>query len=961
MSLPRWLGLVCLFCLSALAPAAGAVRPAPAQVPGAPLLQRFGPADYNAPPAQLAVASDRRGRMLFGNVEGVLRYDGESWQLIDTPGHSPAYSMARGEDGHVYVGSYDSFGWLVTDAYGRTRYRQLMSRSHLTGRQRHIGIVWSVLPTSRGIYFRSQQSLHYLDYAHRQPRSWPLPDQARAFYVDGNSLYARYQGKGFGRVVDGVFHLAPGGARFAHAPLAALLPMHGWRLLVGNDGFYRADAHGIEPLPADAGHSLRGHRPYTATRLADGGIAVGCRDGTLFQYSAGLQLRRRLQLGHFAISALGQDREDGLWAATGGGLVRVAMPSPWSFLGGPQGVNGSVLDVAWYDDALWLAGSDGINRLSQHGQRSVVEHMPWTAYEGFALLSTDRGLLIGDRDGLLVLDPGQDKPRTLFGKNADSGYILLRSSYEPDLVYALGDHGLFLIGLRNGRWQPLASLDMASINAADLIESGPGILWVDNSRGGPRRLHIDTASGTVLRQTVYGATDGLDLDPHEGSVIYRLDGAIHVVSGHKGYRFDGTRFVPDTTAPFSLVDRPDELTVTDTALGTYAYTSRQLWHRAPGAGRWTKIHLNPGLAAGYNQLRVNRDGILRISTWTGLLQYDPRQRPPAPAPLKLYLDRLSTRSSNGEEKARSLPVHRQDAPIRVPPGHSLALHYSMVSMSGAQFRYRLPGAMPDWSEWGDGDIVIRPLRPGAHVLDVQARSRNGRSIVSRTLPLDTMPRWYQHWWTWLAGLAGLGALGALIARTALRHRILRYERANLELEARIAARTSELQAANRKLEELATEDALTGVANRRALEQGIKREWIRCMDQRCSLSALMIDIDHFKQFNDRHGHLEGDRCLQTVAGHLRAHHNPRRELLARYGGEEFALLLPGLTLEDAYRRAESLRASMAGACHDITVSVGVAGFVPRPDLEPESLLRRADAALYRAKHAGRNRVETDTD
>jgi diguanylate cyclase (GGDEF)-like protein len=201
-------------------------------------------------------------------------------------------------------------------------------------------------------------------------------------------------------------------------------------------------------------------------------------------------------------------------------------------------------------------------------------------------------------------------------------------------------------------------------------------------------------------------------------------------------------------------------------------------------------------------------------------------------------------------------------------------------------------------------------------------------------------------------------LSAISVRTLVQRKTRRYRRANRKLEARISERTRELREANRLLAELATEDALTGVANRRALEQGMQREWMRCMDQRRPLSALMIDIDHFKQFNDRHGHLEGDHCLAAFAQLLRNQHNPDRELLARYGGEEFALLLPGLTLEQALGRAGNLHASIAASDLGITVSIGVAGFIPDPDLHPEKLLEQANAALYHAKRTGRNRVES---
>lgn len=183
------------------------------------------------------------------------------------------------------------------------------------------------------------------------------------------------------------------------------------------------------------------------------------------------------------------------------------------------------------------------------------------------------------------------------------------------------------------------------------------------------------------------------------------------------------------------------------------------------------------------------------------------------------------------------------------------------------------------------------------------------------------------------------------------------------LERKVARRTEELTAANRRLELLSTTDALTGLANRRRLEERLQEEWTHARCTGRPIALAMVDIDHFKLYNDHYGHPTGDDCLQRVAAELTR--NLRgTDLVARYGGEEFAVVMPGLDVAAATRAAERLREAVAGlaephvlACAGIvTVSIGVASTTPSGDRDPEELLERADMELYRAKRGGRNQV-----
>jgi diguanylate cyclase (GGDEF)-like protein len=171
------------------------------------------------------------------------------------------------------------------------------------------------------------------------------------------------------------------------------------------------------------------------------------------------------------------------------------------------------------------------------------------------------------------------------------------------------------------------------------------------------------------------------------------------------------------------------------------------------------------------------------------------------------------------------------------------------------------------------------------------------------------------------------------------------------------------QRAERELAELAATDGLTGLANRRRLDQVLKHEWARAMRSGQPLSLLMIDVDHFKAFNDRHGHHLGDQALRTVAHSIRSCIHRPGDLAARYGGEEFLVVLSGTDLQGARMIAEHIRAAVQALplvvsdAQPITVSIGIASQLPRATERQAALFSIADKALYLAKRNGRNRVE----
>lgn len=188
---------------------------------------------------------------------------------------------------------------------------------------------------------------------------------------------------------------------------------------------------------------------------------------------------------------------------------------------------------------------------------------------------------------------------------------------------------------------------------------------------------------------------------------------------------------------------------------------------------------------------------------------------------------------------------------------------------------------------------------------------------------------------------------------------------NQDLEVKVQQRTAELEAANQQLELLSTTDGLTGLANRRRFDQYWANECQRALRQASTLAVIMLDVDHFKAYNDHYGHQQGDDCLRRVGEVLQASVRRAGELAARYGGEEFVVVLPGVSPQQAMDVAQGILAAMREArlphasspvAAIVTLSLGVALGTPAAADDCAQLLKMADDALYAAKNQGRNRV-----
>jgi diguanylate cyclase (GGDEF)-like protein len=354
---------------------------------------------------------------------------------------------------------------------------------------------------------------------------------------------------------------------------------------------------------------------------------------------------------------------------------------------------------------------------------------------------------------------------------------------------------------------------------------------------------------------------------------------------------------------------------------------------------------------------IDRTGKIWLPSNKGLVIVDPLHLPSISKPPMARLESVVLNGASAPAGTR----------VVLPPGSvPLAIRYTAMTLLHAdlvRFRYKLVGITPEWMDAGSNREVSFPALPHGTYRFQVAASMDGQhwSESDDGLIITVEPHFYQT--LWFMVLVFLMTVMTVVALFKLRTRGLRARQA--EMAQLVAQRTEELRLANEHLSRLSFVDALTGLANRRRFNDALDEEWRRAGRHQTDLAVVMADIDNFKLYNDTLGHQEGDRCLVAVAGVFLRASGRAGDLAARYGGEELVFLMPGADLTTAMAMAERLRVACEALAMPhptspvspvVTISLGVASCIPSAQSSAELLVAKADAALYRAKKAGRNRV-----
>lgn len=929
---------------------------------GNPPFTRFTP-DLDVYPQNFAVAEDADSIVYMGNSNGVLTFDGGRWTLLRLPNHQLVRSLAYDGDRRVYVGGYNSFGYIDHDVAGQAVFHDLTPDFSKLLHGEDFEDIWDIRITPAGVLFQAVQHLFLYDPASGKVRLWRYSDRFGVVGVYHDRPFVQFRGQGFKSLEHGEWRMMPNGQALAQHVYAYIPLDHDSLLMLSTDGNWLKYTNGqIRKFPMPPGFPPSSYFSH-GIALSNGDLALISAGGDLYFLSATGQLLRRIHIDDGDLSGIITDYNGGLLVSADDALIHVEWPAPWTMLGADQGlVGGPHRTVQWNSRWYVLSGAGVFENDRSNGGIAHFTHLDWSSHESWDLLPIDANTaLLADSYALLEIKDGRARPIThahLYPR------VLLRSRYDGNVVYIGTEAGFAVLVNSDGRWRlKLDREDMQSLDVNSILEVSPTRIWLGSERGGIHLLQLSGDHSHILSDRSMAAAEGLKYGGGEEQAgIFRLPNGDIMAATHMGeYRWADGRFLPDDLGGLNKLYQAEQQMMSFASVGDelWAYDYSHVFHRASANAAWHEESLNKIRdGSAIQTLTTNTGHGIVLTSNHVLLCYQPGiESEPATRPHTMLRSVLLTRVDGSREY---LPLHGE-SPIEILQGDfSLTFDFALPAYAmqdAVRYQARLLGSESDFSGWATNrEYTYSHLRSIAYKFEVRGVDGQGHVTAATPFSFVVVPKWYARDWAqavWIGLVVLLGLAGAAgIVR--IRTRRLAHDKALLE--GMVTERTAALEAANRQLETMAHLDGLTGIANRRRLDDYLEQVWVQSIERQRKLSLLVIDVDHFKNYNDLHGHLAGDRLLKKLVGILSHCLRRTEDLLARYGGEEFLVVLPGADEHAAYELAEQMRTRVETTSLGATISVGVATGKPEPGMSVASLVNEADTALYQAKAAGRNRT-----
>ena len=924
--------------------------------------QRYSFREYNQGLGNLnitALQQDRVGYLWVGTQNGLYRYDGSQFQRYGAGQGIPDRiidNIFLGLDGTLWVGTTAGVYFERKDG----NFAEVQLPLPLNEFTHPTGTTFTSIKadevvtasSSRGVLLRRRGTD---DWA-AVPMSLQGGFIWSVLYGPDGSLWYGCD-KDLCRMKDG---------KTVHMGTALGLPEEQWlTMMVARDGdiWLRSNLHIVEMLPDGSRADLRDlpgtptSEPYPTLAEDDQGRILTAQGSSLalWEKDHWRLVTERNGLSPFEVQDLYVDREGSIWmGVVGHGLLRWVGEDRWEAYTQADGLSDNLVWAATRDHQgrLWIGTESGLSWIPSGGNTPKSWQAPGVQISraGALEVTADGALWVGSMAGSLI----RIDPKSLAGTQIKTPAIYGLLAEGPHRMWIATVSGMYKLDPTGPDRQPHPVEDpviaKSALRFTDLSLDPSGNLWATSDQGIFKRdatgWHaIDPGKSGVMPDLIAVDWNG-DLwaaGPSQDLMRLKVKGYKIIEAEHIGR----PPLMSEEIVSL-IVDHRGWVWVGEDA-GVTVYDGH----------RWRSFTQDDGLIWNDTDsfaMTEDRDGSMWIGTSGGLSHLIAPQNalagsPPPPAISQVMLGAVPI-SDGGSVKWNS---------------NQLAISMALLSFKDTQdigIRYRLIGEQDSgWEETREMTIHYRHLEPGNYRFEVAAVNAAGSTVSPvASFSFTIVPLWWQNSFVkW-----GLGVLVLTLIAIAWRRRVGQLMRQKRLLESAVKDRTrdlerekTELVRTREQMRHFAEHDGLTGLWNHRIIVERLRGEVERSQRDGTPLSIILVDLDYFKRINDAMGHVMGDLTLRE-AGAIFQRSVRSYDWVGRYGGEEFLLILPGSDFDAARGRADHLRTTLQATSigegdktFSVTASFGVAAGFPT---NYEEMIQIADAALYRAKNAGRNCV-----
>ncbi len=899
------------------------------------------------------LAQDHNNVLYVSYDDGVKIYDGSRWHSLLIPNTYLTRILYFDQKDRVYVGGFDFFGYINRNQYGHYEFIDLTPKENPI----QFASIWSIASCDGRVFFRALNHVFALQPDSGEINSWAFAGRLGDIACFENKTLLQDRSSGMKELVDNTWQNSA--IQLEDNSLIYELEVldnkqifirslsENWRVIEDNQ---------IKPIRFESQLAELGSYGSSLT-LTDNKVAMGGKSGTLTFLDFNNLTAESFKLSDDRISAIVKANDGGLLILSNLKIYHLTWPSPWRIQGSDTGISSDIFDIKIWNNQLYATSRAGVFvEDSNQSTQQQFKRLDWTSQEAWNLwpLNTNE-ILLADSHYVQLISNGEKEIIT------DVIYprVFQPSKYIPNHIYLHTELDTRLM-IRNGNdW---SNWVVAEGKPSSVIEVAKDTLLITTVDGRFTKVLLNPNFDDV--EATIDMSNQANITP-EGMTELRLFSGlgekVWAVTHDKYYQYTHDEFIETDMMGLADILPAAEFSSMgiDSNNNFWANSATQVF-RMDSKNQWQKIDASAYIQNGIYDIEFLSEQIKLAGNGVILSYLTQHPIKPSPPNGQMLITSAQLNLHQGEAFI-DIPISMTDSFIFGSGDGGLTFQFSFTDIKNTattQYQYRLKGHNNLWSPYSNNtQASFLDLPAGQYEFEVRALDINGQTHSSQPLPFTVEPVWY--FTTWAKLLWVLVSLLALFLgmKLFLKWREKIHEEQKIALKATINEKTQALKQANQALQDLAHKDSLTGLSNRLFLDKYINDLIEKSVGQ---VAVIMMDMDHFKKYNDTFGHLAGDQLLSKFAQSLLTLIKRKRDLVARYGGEEFLIILPKPTEEYTMQTAEKIRAHTEKQSEKTTISIGVAFSDSRQVINSSKdvfeLIDQADKALYAAKTNGRNQV-----